>query len=84
MDIETNGADSDSTPGNGRYMLPDEAAEFLGVKSTQLSHVLQRYGVGRYHQPVEGRQFVYARSDLERVKSLIDQESSADTGQHPD
>src|SRR5690606_33608111 len=63
-----------------RTMSPEEAAQELGIDLKNLAALLQRFGVGRYYQPVPGQQFVYSREDIERVKrqQAATPEASAD------
>jgi len=53
------------------FLTAEEAASFLGISIQDLGRYLQRYGIGRYFQPIPGRQIVYSRADIEFLKRSL-------------
>lgn len=64
------------------FLTAEEAATFLGVsiQDQDLGRYLQRYGIGRYFQPVPGRQIVYSRADIEFLKKSLAKASNQAAG----
>ena len=52
----------------GDEMTADEAATLLGIETKNLASLLERYGVGRHYEARHGDEFVYDRTDIEKIK----------------
>jgi len=73
----TQSSESDMRPiaatdvGNGRFLHPEQALAYLGVNLRDFDSLVKQYGIGRYHVPEEGNQVLYAREDLDEIKSAL-------------
>ena len=49
-------------------LTAEEAANYLGVDLKALAPLLERYGVGRHYEARPGDEFVYDRTELDKIK----------------
>jgi hypothetical protein len=49
-------------------LTPEEAWAYLGVDERKFKDLVERYGVARRNVPRESDQFIYLRSELEKIR----------------